>query len=70
MSAVFIGLDLAKSVFQVYGVDINGREIGLSTFCGTHGDCLVGLKLPRLSRKLVKRFCQLSGQLAGRGVGG
>jgi transposase len=27
MSAAFIGLDLAKSVFQVHGVDINGKVV-------------------------------------------
>jgi hypothetical protein len=26
MSAAFIGLDLAKSVFQVHGVDVHGTE--------------------------------------------
>jgi len=27
MSATFIGLDLAKSVFQVHGVDIHGKVV-------------------------------------------
>jgi hypothetical protein len=27
MSAAFIGLDLAKSVFQVYGVDVHGKVV-------------------------------------------
>ena len=27
MSAAFIGLDLAKSVFQVHGVDVNGKVV-------------------------------------------
>ena len=27
MSAAFIGLDLAKSVFQVHGVDVHGKVI-------------------------------------------
>jgi hypothetical protein len=27
MSAAFIGLDLAKSVFPVHGVDINGKVV-------------------------------------------
>ena len=27
MSAAFIGLDLAKSVFQVHGVDVHGKVV-------------------------------------------
>jgi hypothetical protein len=27
MSAAFIGLDLAKSVFQVHGVDLHGKVV-------------------------------------------
>jgi transposase len=27
MSAAFIGLDLAKSVFQVHGVDVQGKVV-------------------------------------------
>jgi transposase len=29
MSAAFIGLDLAKSVFQVHGVDVHGKVVVL-----------------------------------------
>jgi hypothetical protein len=34
MSAAFIGLDLAKSVFQVHGVDAQGKVYPVGMFPG------------------------------------
>jgi transposase len=51
MSAAFIGLDLAKSVFQVHGVDINGKVVvtkrlrrdAVLAFFATLPSCVVGM---------------------------
>jgi transposase len=52
MSAAFIGLDLAKSVFQVHGVDVHGKVVvtkrlrrdAVLTFFANLAPCVVGLE--------------------------
>ena len=52
MSVVMIGLDLAKSVFQVHGVDASGRAVlrrrlsrgELAGFFAKQAPCLVGME--------------------------
>lgn len=54
MSAAFIGLDLAKAVFQVHGADVHGKVMvvvrkrlrwdEVLAFFATLGPCVVGLK--------------------------
>jgi transposase len=58
MTAAFIDLNLAKSVFPVHGVDVHGKVVvtkrlrrdAVLAFFATLAPCVVG------------RFCQLSGQ--------
>jgi transposase len=52
MSAAFIGLDLAKSVFQVHGVDIHGKVVvpkrlrrdAVLAFFANLAPCVVGME--------------------------
>jgi len=52
MSAAFIGLDLAKSVFQVHGVDVHGKVVvtkrlrrdAVLAFFANLPACVVGLE--------------------------
>src|SRR5688572_18604064 len=52
MAAAFIGLDLAKSVFQVHGVDAHGKVVvtkrlrrsAVLAFFATLAPCVVGLE--------------------------
>jgi transposase len=52
MSAAFIGLDLAKSVFQVHGVDAQGKVVVMKrlrrdavlVFFATLAPCVVGME--------------------------
>jgi transposase len=52
MSAVFVGLDLAKSVFQVHGADAQGKVVvtqrlrrdAVLAFFANLAPCVVGLE--------------------------
>jgi transposase len=52
MSAAFIGLDLAKSVFQVHGVDVHGKVVvtkrlrrdEVLVFFANLAPCVVGME--------------------------
>jgi transposase len=52
MSAAFIGLDLAKSVFQVHGVDVHGKVVvtkrlrrdAVLAFFANLAPCVVGME--------------------------
>ena len=52
ISAVFIGLDLAKSVFQVHGVDVHGKVVvtkrlrrdAVLAFFANLAPCVVGME--------------------------
>ena len=52
MSVAFIGLDLAKSVFQVHGVDAQGKVVvtkrlrrdAVLTFFANLAPCVVGME--------------------------
>jgi transposase len=58
MSAAFIGLDLAKSVFQVHGVDVHGKMVvtkrlrrdAVLAFFANLAPCVVG-SCPKVGRK-------------------
>jgi transposase len=52
MSAAFIGLDLAKAVFQVHGVDVHGKVVvtqrlrrdAVLAFFANLAPCVVGME--------------------------
>ena len=68
-----IGLDLAKSVFQVHGVDASGRAVirrqlrrrQVLAFFGKLPPCLVGIEACASSHYWAREIAKLGHQLAG-----
>src|SRR5690349_23772386 len=67
MSAAFIGLDLAKSVFQVHGVDVHGKVVvtkrlrrdAVLAFFANLAPCLVGMEACAGSHFWAREFARL-----------
>jgi transposase len=72
MSVVTIGLDLAKSVFQVHGVDATGRAVlrrrlgrtDLLPFFAKQPPCVIGMEACSSAHHWARELSRLGGSVA------